>query len=183
MLKCHKKNFNFSLLLFLEKNILYSSLICAIFAPLFLNFMIMKSVKYLFLAAFAALSFFSCNNVKSDVAPSAVALKVYEGLTSGDVKAVTDNIYFVDTLDHTIFREYLEVAVASADYKKRTQGFKASYKVVSEQVNGKNASVVLEGIGPLGNMLKIDVKLLSVDGSWKVDGNHGVFHSEPINKK
>ena len=169
--------------MFLGKNILYYSLICAIFAPTNLNFMIMKSVKYIFFAAFAALSLFSCGNVNNVEAPSAVALKVYEGLTSGNVKDVTDNIYFVDTLDHTIFREYLEVAVASADYKKRTQGFKSDYKVVSEQVSGTKASVVLEGIGPLGNKLKIDVKLLSVDGRWKVDGNHGVFHSEPINKK
>ena len=171
------------MLLFLEKNILYYSVICAIFAPLILNFIIMKSVKYVFVAALAALSIFSCGNVNNGEAPSAVALKVYAGLTSGDVKAVTDNIYFVDTLDHTIFREYLEAAVASSDYKQRTMAFKPNYKVVSEKVSGQNAFVVLEGVGPLGNNLKIDVKLLSVDGRWLVDGNHGVFHSEPLNKK
>ena len=146
----------------------------------------MKSIKYLFFVATFLVFSLSCSNnqVNSvEETPSVVALKLYKGLTSGDVKAVTENIYFVDTLDYSVFRDYFEIAVASPDYKQRTQGFKADYKVVSEKIDGDKAFVVLAGKGPLGNMLKIDVKLLLVEGRWKVDGNHGVFHSEPLNKK
>ena len=75
------------------------------------------------------------------------------------------------------------MAVASDDYKQRTEGFTPDYKVTSEKIDGDKALVVLEGRGPLGNMLKIDVKLLSVDGKWKVDGDHGVFHTEPMIKE
>ena len=144
----------------------------------------MRRVKYILLVAAVALFSVACSDVKGGgEAPSAVAVKLYEGLTSGDVKTVTENIYFVDTLDYGVFRDYFQIAVASDDYKQRTQGFKPDYKVDSEKISGDKAFVVLKGKGPLGNMLKIDVKLLFVDGRWKVDGNHGVFYSEPLNKK
>ncbi|MBE6302799.1 MAG: DUF4878 domain-containing protein [Bacteroidales bacterium] len=148
---------------------------------------IMKSVKYIILVATLAFSFFSCGNVNNGAdgnseAPSVVALTLFKGLTSGDVKAVTENIYFVDSLDFNVFRDYFMMAVASDDYKERTEGFVPDYKVASEKIDGDKALVVLEGRGPLGNMLKIDVKLVSVDGRWKVDGDHGVFHREPLIK-
>ncbi len=142
----------------------------------------MKRIKYIFIFALLAVVSFSCGNGNDGGKPSAVALELYEGLTSGDVKAVTGNIHFQDTLDYAVFRDYFQMAVASNDYKQRTQGFKPDYKVTSEKIKGDEAFVVLEGVGPLGNMLKIDVKLLLVEGRWKVDGNHGVFHSEPIRK-
>lgn len=144
----------------------------------------MKNAKYIFFVATFALFFTACNNTNNNAeTPSAVALKLYEGITSGNVKAVTENIYFIDTLDYRVFHDYFKIAVASNDYKQRTQGFKPNYKVTSEKISGDKAFVTLEGKGPLGNMLKIDVKLLSIDGRWKVDGNHGVFHSEPLNKE
>lgn len=160
------------------------SLICAIFAPLFLIYLsVMRRIKYIFIFVLLAGAFFSCGNANEAGKPSAVALELYEGLTSGDVEAVTGNIHFQDSLDYNVFRDYFQMAVASSDYKQRTQAFKPDYKVTSEKISGDEAFVVLEGIGPLGNMLKIDVKLLFVEGKWKVDGNHGVFHSEPMNKK
>lgn len=143
----------------------------------------MRIVKYIFFIATSALFLMSCGNTSSsDGTPSVVALKLYKGLTSGDVKTVTENIHFVDSLDFRVFRDYFEMAVASNDYKQRTKEFKPDYKVTSEKIKGDNAFVVLEGKGPLGNMLKIDVKLISVNGVWKVDGNHGVFYSEPLTK-
>ena len=111
---------------------------------------------------------------RSAEAPSVVALKLYKGLTTGDVKVVNDNIFFQNKIDSTVFRDYFAMAVASKDYQKRTAGFNADYKVV----------VGLEGMGPLGNYLKINVKLKLIDGFWKVDGNHGVYHTEfPEEKK
>jgi hypothetical protein len=118
----------------------------------------------------------SDNNVKTDSSPSDIALTLYNGLTSGDVKAVTENIYFKEQLDYNVFRDYFQMAVSNADYKERTKNFTPNYKVTSEQIDGNEATVMLEGIGPLGNMLKITVKLLLIDGRWKVDGNHGVFY-------
>lgn len=116
--------------------------------------------------------------------PSEVAVTLYTGLTSGDVKAVIENIYFTNSIDSNVFRDYFEMAVASSDYKKRTEGFKAQYKAVSETIDGEDAVVALEGMGPLGNFLKINVKLHLIDGHWKVDGHHGVYHTEfPKDKK
>ena len=121
---------------------------------------------------------------RSAEAPSVVALKLYKGLTTGDVKVVNDNIFFQNKIDSTVFRDYFAMAVASKDYQKRTAGFNADYKVVSEKINGDEAVVGLEGMGPLGNYLKINVKLKLIDGFWKVDGNHGVYYTEfPEEKK
>ena len=147
----------------------------------------MKSIKSFFFTAIVAVSLFSCGNVNTNVngeaeAPSVVALTLYRGLTSGDVEGVTGNIYFSDSIAAAVFSDYFKMAVASNDYKQRTKGFVPNYKVTSEKINGDKAFVVLEGVGPLGNMLKIDVKLLLVDGYWKVDGEHGVFHYEPLEK-
>lgn len=110
--------------------------------------------------------------------PSAVALKLYEGLTSGDVDAVCNNIYFADSLNYNVFVSYFNMAVSSDDYRKRTEGFKPEYTVTSEKIDGDEAYVGLEGIGPLGNNLKINVKLVAVGDRWKVDGDHGVFHTD-----
>lgn len=134
------------------------------------------------MTAFVAVALLACasgksdNNVKTDASPSDIALTLYNGLTSGDVKAVTENIYFKEQLDYNVFRDYFQMAVSNADYKERTKNFTPNYKVTSEQIDGNEATVMLEGIGPLGNMLKITVKLLLIDGRWKVDGNHGVFY-------
>lgn len=143
----------------------------------------MGFVKYIlsyFLCLFVVVA---CNNEQKNErkyaeTPSEVAIKLYNGLTSGNVKAVTENIHFQDSLDYNVFRDYFEMAAASEDYKKRTKNFNADYKVVSEKINGEEALVGLEGIGPLGNMLKINVKLIMIGDKWKVDGNHGVFHTE-----
>lgn len=149
----------------------------------------MKAIKYMFFVAAMVTFVMSCSgNVNNKVnnnngSPSAVALTLYKGLTSGDVKGVTENIHFVDSIDYGVFCDYFKMAVASNDYKERTKGFTPDYKVTSEKIDGDKAFVVLEGRGPLGNMLKIDVQLVSVDGRWKVDGNHGVFYSGPVNKK
>ena len=142
----------------------------------------MSFFRNIFMTAFIAVAMLACtggksdNNVKADASPSDIALTLYNGLTSGDVKAVTENIYFKEQLDYNVFRDYFQMAVSNADYKERTKNFKPDYKVTSEQIDGTEATVNLEGIGPLGNMLKITVKLLLVDGRWKVDGNHGVFY-------
>lgn len=134
------------------------------------------------MTAFVAVALLACaggksdNNVKTDASPSDIALTLYNGLTSGDVKAVTENIYFKEQLDYNVFRDYFQMAVSNADYKERTKNFTPNYKVTSERIDGNEATVMLEGIGPLGNMLKITVKLLLIDGRWKVDGNHGVFY-------
>ena len=148
----------------------------------------MRSIKSFLFVAMFALSLLSCGNGGSSAngnskSPSAVALTLYKGLTSGDVKGVTENIYFAKKSDYKVFCDYFNMAVASSDYKQRTEGFTPDYKVTAEKVDGDKAFVVLEGRGPLGNMLKIDVKLLSVDGKWKVDGDHGVFHTEPMIKE
>lgn len=106
----------------------------------------MKSVKYIILVAAFAFSFFSCGNAGSNVdakveAPSVVALTLYKGITSGDVKGVTGNIHFADSLDFNVFRDYFMMAVASNDYKERTKGFTPDYKVTSEKISGNNAFV------------------------------------------
>lgn len=148
----------------------------------------MRNIKSFLCVAIFALTLFSCANCGGSAngnseSPSAVALTLYKGLTSGDVKGVTENICFAQQSDYKVFCDYFNMAVASNDYKQRTEGFIPDYKVTSEKINGDKAFVVLEGRGPLGNMLKIDVKLLLVDGQWKVDGDHGVFHYNPIEKK
>ena len=59
---------------------------------------IMKKFCILSLLAVSAMMFFvACSGKKYENGPSDVALALYTGLTSGDVAAVTENIYFQDS--------------------------------------------------------------------------------------
>lgn len=68
------------------------------------------------------------------------------------------------------------MAVSSPQYKQNIENFTPSYKVVEEKTDGDKADVVLTGKNPLGQNVRIMVKLLKIDGVWKVDGDHGVWH-------
>ena len=60
---------------------------------------IMRKFCVLSLLAVSTVMFFvACSGKKYDNTPSDVALTLYTGLTSGDVAAVTENIYFQDSL-------------------------------------------------------------------------------------
>ena len=52
----------------------------------------------------------------------------------------------------------------------------ADYKVVSEQIDGDVAYVELSGYTVLKQMTRFSVRLVKVDGAWKVDGDQSVIH-------
>ena len=52
----------------------------------------------------------------------------------------------------------------------------ADYKVVSEQIDGDVAYVELSGYTVLKQMTRFNVRLVKVDGAWKVDGDQSVIH-------
>jgi hypothetical protein len=108
--------------------------------------------------------------------PGEVAVKLFSAITLGDNEYVKDNIYISDTIQREVFNSAIDIAVKSKQYKRNTKDFTPSYEVAKEVVDGDNAEVILTGIGPLGNKVRITVKLLRIDGRWKVDGDHGVWH-------
>ena len=75
-----------------------------------------------------------------------------------------------------MFNSTIDIAVKSEQYQRNTKDFTPSYEVAKEVVDGDNAEVILTGVGPLGYKVRITVKLLRIDGRWKVDGDHGVWH-------
>ncbi len=130
--------------------------------------------KSLILSLILSVLFFSACNTP-EKSPGEVAVELYTALTSGDAQAVKDNMFISDSIYRNSFFAYLDIAVASEQYKQNTANFKAAYVVSEEDVNGDEATVVLTGKGPLGQNVRITVKLLLIDGAWKVDGEHGVW--------
>lgn len=112
---------------------------------------------------------------KASETPGDVAVALYSALTSGDAETVKRYLYISNKQQRSTFFKYLDVAVNSKQYKDNTQGYVAKYSVAEESVDGDTANVVLVGMGPLGQQLRITVKMLMVDGSWMVDGDHGVW--------
>lgn len=108
--------------------------------------------------------------------PSEVAIDLYTALTSGEVDVVKNNIYIADTIQRKAFEGYLDIVASSEQYRENVKDFVPSYSAASETVEGNNAEVILVGMGPLGQKLRITVSLLLVDGEWKVDGQHGIWH-------
>ena len=129
-----------------------------------------KIVYILLLSVFAACS---SNEIK---APGVVAVELFSAITSGNSEFVKENIHISDNIQREVFNSTIDIAVKSEQYKENTKNFTPQYKVAEEVIEGDNAEVILTGVGPLGQKLRITVKLLLVDGRWKVDGDHGVWH-------
>lgn len=110
--------------------------------------------------------------------PGDVAAQLFNSITSGNVEFVKENIHFDTKVDKQVFDKYLDMAVASDDYKERTANYKADYVVVSETVDADTAYVDLKGMSALGKMTTFNVRLLKVDGKWKVDGSQAVLHRQ-----
>ena len=108
--------------------------------------------------------------------PGEVAIELYTALTSGEADGVKNNIYIADSIQRNVFMSYIDIAFASEQYRDNVKDLEASYSAVDETVNGNNVEVTLVGVGPLNQKLRITVKLLKIDGEWKVDGDHGVWH-------
>ncbi len=109
--------------------------------------------------------------------PDEVAVKLHNAITSGDMSYVKENIYFPDTIDYAVFCDYLDMAAASPQYKRMTAGYTADYRAESTDINGDEAFVTLRGKSALKEDMVISVRLVRIEGRWKVDGNHGVLHS------
>ena len=110
--------------------------------------------------------------------PGDVAAQLFNSITSGDVKFVKDNIHFYSENEKEVFDRYLDMAVASEDYKERTAGYVADYAIVSETIDADTAYVDLKGMSALGKMTTFNVRLIKVDGKWKVDGSQAVLHRQ-----
>ena len=145
--------------------------------PTLQSWKLWKFLKNISLFVLAALLFTACGK-SAALAPDDVAVNLYNGLTSGDVDFVKKHIYFSAASDYTTFCDYLDMAVESNDFRERTASYKADYYAVDTKIFGNEAYVELCGLTPLNGTAKMTVHLLFVDGKWKVDGDHGVFHKD-----
>ena len=139
----------------------------------------MKDRIGIFLMAAVALVMAACGGEKEPVdtrKPGDVAVQLFNSITSGDTWFVKSNIHFNSQVEKEVFDEYLDMAVASDDYRERTAGYRADYKVVSEEVDADTAHVSLKGMSALGKMTTFNVRLIKVNGLWKVDGSQAVLH-------
>ncbi|MBR3884680.1 MAG: hypothetical protein IKJ31_08005 [Bacteroidaceae bacterium] len=130
----------------------------------------MKKLKLLFILALLI----SCKTTP-DVPPCDVALKVFTALTSGEAQVIKDNIYIEDSIQRKSFEHYLDIAMSSQQYDENTATFEENYTVAKETIDGDRAEVILVGDNPLGQPVRLTVKLLIVDGVWKVNGDHAVY--------
>ena len=137
----------------------------------------MKFLKNILLLGLAVLLFAACGK-SATLTPDEVAVKLYNGLTSGDIDFVKKHICFSVASDYAVFCDYLDMVVESDDFRERTDGYKADYYAVDTKIFGNEAYVELCGLTPLNGTAKMTVHLLFVDGKWKVDGDHGVFHKD-----
>ena len=131
---------------------------------------IMKKISFLLL--FALLLLAGC----SSKSPGEVAVLLFNSITEGNVENVKENIHFSNSDEYDVFCEYLDMVVASDEYRSRTVGYKANYQVVSETVNGETAEVVLAGYTVLRQRTRFNVQLVKVNGEWKVNGDQSVLH-------
>lgn len=135
----------------------------------------MNRIKQICLSLLLAVLAAACSK-PAPTPPDEVAVKFYNSLTSGDMTFAKKHLHFPNPVDYEVFCEYLDMAVRSDEYWDRTEGYKADYSVVSSKIYGEEAFVELLGKTPLNGEAKMTVRLLFIDGMWKVDGNHGVLH-------
>lgn len=109
--------------------------------------------------------------------PETVAVNLFNALTSGDMSYVKENLYFEKNMDYNVVCDYLDLAVKSNDYKERTTGYNADYKVDRVVYEDDIAWVELQGMSPMGKRVTTVARMVMVDGKWKVDGDYTVLHS------
>ena len=121
----------------------------------------------------------ACNGTNSDAnKPGKIAVDVYEAITSGDTETLKDNLYISNRQQRETFFRYFDIAISSEQYKNNVKEYTPSYKVVEEKIDGDRAIITLSGINPLGEKVRITVEMLKIDGKWKVDGDHGIWHGK-----
>ena len=97
----------------------------------------MKHLTRIFAVVALVAAVVSCGGESTSaetVKPGDVAVQLFNAITSGDVQVVKDNIHFDSQVEKEVFDEYLDMAVASQDYKERTSGYTANYEIVSYSV-------------------------------------------------
>ena len=132
-------------------------------------------MKRLFFVVSILLLLVSCER---KAAPGEIAVLLFNALTSGEAQVVRENIYFADKVERSAFYAYLDMAYDSKDFAERTKDYKADYKVVSENIEGDSAYVVLKGRTVLEQDTRFNVLMVKVDGEWKVDGRFSVLHRQ-----
>lgn len=134
--------------------------------------------KFLSVFAVIVLFFFaSCKETPTvGATPGEVAVSLFSAITTGKADVVKENIHITDTIQRDVFNDWIDMAVSSEQYKENTAVYNPTYNIAEESIDGDNAKVVLTCKEPSGQQVRITVKLLKIDGRWKVDGDHGVWH-------
>lgn len=134
---------------------------------------------FLELIIFCALFLVACSEtpkITDERTPGEVAVELFTAIVTGQPDVVSRNIHITDKIQLDSFNDYLRIAANSTQYKESTEHYRPVYTVIEEHVDGENAEVVLRAKNIMGQNVRITVKLLLVDGMWKVDGDHGVWH-------
>ena len=108
--------------------------------------------------------------------PGEIAVNFFSSITSGDVKAVRDNVVFRNAKEEQMFDSYLEKLFIPNVGKQAPRGHDAAYKIVSEEIKNDTAYVQLQANGAADKVVKMKVRLLNAEGVWKVDGSQAVLH-------
>lgn len=108
--------------------------------------------------------------------PGEIAVNFFSSITSGDVKAVRDNVVFRNAKEEQMFDSYLEKLFIPNVGKQAPRGHDAAYKIVSEEIKNDTAYVQLQANGVADKVVKMKVRLLNAEGVWKVDGSQAVLH-------
>ena len=132
----------------------------------------MEMKKLYFTLLLSLFAFVGCK----EKTPGEVAVMLFNSITVGDADVVKQNIHFKEIDEYEVFCEYLDMVVASDNFKNRTKGYTADYVAVSEVVDGDTAYVELLGYTVLKQKTRFNVRLLKIDGDWKVDGDQAVLN-------
>ena len=109
--------------------------------------------------------------------PGEIAVHFFTSITSGDVKAVKDNVVFRNAKEEQMFDSYLEKLFIPNVGKQIPRAHDAAYKIVSEEVKNDTAYVQLQANGATGKVVKMKVEVrngkIIIDG---YDGSQAVLH-------
>ncbi len=132
----------------------------------------MKLPTRIFFASVLLVIIFGCTRTTP---PDVVAVNLFNAITSGNVEYVKENIWFSQESDYKAVNDFLDIVVASSDYKQRTEGYTADYRAVRVNYEGDEAWVELQGRNVIGERIITLVHLLYINERWMVNGEQSVF--------
>ena len=111
-------------------------------------------------------------------APDELALYYLQSLEHGEVEGLDNAMHFPSEYDRERYKGYFDRVKSLKGKGLRRELPSAGFQVSETAVNGETAIVKLNGKNAFDRNTTVEVRLLNVNGKWKIDASYPLTHQK-----